>query len=260
MHGARPRRQGPGHHARPARGLQPALAGPRIRQLDQRGERLGGVGRLAAVEALRLVAELAHEALIVHLARLSPQEYARLAMIPTGAASALSVLAAAPSKVPFYVAGGVLAAWAVGLAVFGTTHPGFPSSTGGRRGVIAASLLLVLATISMAVVTSGEEHEDGEAAATSTELTLTADASGAIAFDRREATLKTGTVTITLVNDSSIAHNVAVARGGQELGRSETITGDETELRVDLRPGEYVFYCAVTGHRAAGMEGTLTVR
>ena len=199
----------------------------------------------------------------MHLARLSPQEYARLAMIPTGAASALSVLAAAPSKVPFYVAGGVLAAWAVGLAVFGIGHPGFPSSKGGRRGVIAASLLLVLATISMAVATAGEEHEgegEGEAVATSKELTLTADPSGAVAFDRKEAAVKAGTVTITLVNESPIGHNVAVARGAQELGRSDTITGDETELRVDLRPGEYEFYCTVTGHRAGGMEGTLTVR
>lgn len=182
-------------------------------------------------------------------------------MIPIGAASALSVLAAAPSKVPFYIAGSVLAGWAVLLAVTGIRRPGFPSSKGGRRGVIAASLLLVLATISAAVATAGEEHEgEGEAAATSTELTLTADASGATAFDRKEATLKAGTVTITLVNDSPIAHNVAVAGGAQELGRSKTVTGDETELRVDLRPGEYEFYCAVTGHREAGMEGTLTVR
>ena len=47
-------------------------------------------------------------------------------MIPTGAASALSVLAAAPSKVPFYIAGGVLAAWAVVLAASGSRGPASP--------------------------------------------------------------------------------------------------------------------------------------
>jgi plastocyanin len=180
-------------------------------------------------------------------------------MIPTGAASALSVLAAAPSKVPFYLAGGVLAAWAVVLAFVGIRRPGFPTSKGGRRGVIGASLLLVLAAMSTAVATAGEEHE-GEAAATSSELTLTADPSGAAAFDRKEGTVKSGTVTVKLVNESQLGHNVAVAQGARELGKSDTITEDETELRVDLRPGEYEFYCTVTGHRAAGMEGTLTVR
>ena len=74
VHGAGARRERAGHHARPAGGLQPALAGPRVRQLDQRRERLGRVRGLAAVEALRLVAELAHEALIVHLARLPLRE------------------------------------------------------------------------------------------------------------------------------------------------------------------------------------------
>lgn len=180
-------------------------------------------------------------------------------MIPTGAASALSVLAAAPSKVPFYVAGGVLAAWAVALAVFGITHPGFPGSRRGRRGVVAASVLLVAGAISMAVVTAGEE-EEGEAAATSTELDLAADPSGAVAFDKKEGTVKSGTVTIKLVNESKLGHNVAIAQGARELGRSDTITEDETELQVDLKPGEYEFYCTVTGHRAAGMEGTLTAQ
>ena len=183
-------------------------------------------------------------------------------MIPTGVASAMSVLAAAPSKVPFYIAGGVLAAWAVALAVFGITHPGFPASRAGRRGVVAASGLLVAGAMSTAIATAGEEEEGGEgaAAASSTEVTLTADPSGVTAFDRKEAAVKSGTVTIRLVNEAPIEHNVAVAQGTRELGRSDTIKEDETELKVDLRPGEYEFYCTVTGHRAAGMEGTLTVQ
>jgi plastocyanin len=170
------------------------------------------------------------------------------------------MLAAAPSKVPFYIAGGLLAAWAVVLAVNGIRRPSFPDSKGGRRGVIGVSFLLVLGATSMAVVTAGEEHESEAAAAGSSELDLATDPNGVAAYDKKDGTVKAGTVTIKLTNESPLDHNVAVAQGSRELGRSDTIKGSETELKVDLRPGKYEFYCTVDGHRAAGMEGTLTVR
>lgn len=171
------------------------------------------------------------------------------------------MLAAAPSKVPFYIAGGLLAAWAVVLAINGIRRPDFPDSKGGRRGVIGVSVLLVLGAVSTAIVTAGEEPEGGEAAAaaTSSELDLTADPNGVAAYDKKAGTVKAGTVTVKFTNESPLDHNVAVAQGARELGRSDTIKGSETGLKVDLRPGKYEFYCTVDGHRAAGMEGTLTV-
>jgi hypothetical protein len=66
----------------------------------------------------------------------------------------LLLAASEPSKVPFYVAGGGLALWAVVLAGIGLTRPSFPYSDRGARGVIAISFALVVITISMAVVTS----------------------------------------------------------------------------------------------------------
>ncbi len=35
--------------------------------------------------------------------------------------------------------------------------------------------------------------------------------------------------------------------------------GRTTALTVDLKPGEYEFYCPVDGHRELGMEGTIVV-
>ncbi|HWW89818.1 MAG TPA: plastocyanin/azurin family copper-binding protein [Solirubrobacteraceae bacterium] len=66
------------------------------------------------------------------------------------------ILAAEKSKVPFYVAGGVLVAWAliVSLAL-GLRRPRFPGGPEGERGVIAISVVLVLAAVVSAVLTSG---------------------------------------------------------------------------------------------------------
>ena len=68
----------------------------------------------------------------------------------------LSLLIAAgePSKVPFYLAGGVLVVWAVLLAATGLSRAAFPFNIRGERGAITISLILAAATIAMAVVTS----------------------------------------------------------------------------------------------------------
>ena len=66
----------------------------------------------------------------------------------------LILAAAEPSKVPFYLAGGALAAWAVVLASIGLTRPDFPYGARGERGVIALSAVLVVVAIAMAIATS----------------------------------------------------------------------------------------------------------
>jgi hypothetical protein len=65
----------------------------------------------------------------------------------------LVVAASEPSKVPFYIAGGVLALWAVVLAAIGLSRPRFPANESGQRGVITISLLLVIVAIAAAVLT-----------------------------------------------------------------------------------------------------------
>jgi hypothetical protein len=64
------------------------------------------------------------------------------------------VAAAEPSKVPFYIAGGVLALWAVVLSWLGLTQPDFPFGQRGQRGVMSISLVLVVIAVGTAIGTS----------------------------------------------------------------------------------------------------------
>jgi hypothetical protein len=66
-----------------------------------------------------------------------------------------SLLAAAePSKVPFYIAGGLLALWAVTLSWLGLTRPDFPFGQRGQRGVISISFVLFVIAVGAAIGTS----------------------------------------------------------------------------------------------------------
>jgi hypothetical protein len=66
----------------------------------------------------------------------------------------LLIAAAEPSKVPFYIAGGALAVWAVVLAGLGLREPRFPGGEGGARGVIGITAGLMVIAMAMAIVTS----------------------------------------------------------------------------------------------------------
>jgi hypothetical protein len=61
----------------------------------------------------------------------------------------------------FYVAGGILAGWALLISFLGIVKEDFPATRGASRLVGAISLLLVIAAIGTAVYLSAtEEHEE----------------------------------------------------------------------------------------------------
>ncbi|MDA0163567.1 plastocyanin/azurin family copper-binding protein [Solirubrobacter ginsenosidimutans] len=92
-------------------------------------------------------------------------------------------------------------------------------------------------------------------------LAIAADPGGALKFTESKLTAQAGTVEIDFSNQAQIPHAVAIEGNGLDEKTTETVTGaDAPPLSVDLKPGTYTFYCPVDGHRAAGMEGTITVK
>ena len=91
-------------------------------------------------------------------------------------------------------------------------------------------------------------------------LSLAANPEGQLKYDKSVLTAKAGKVTITMANMSPVPHDVAVASAsGTVLGATPSFQGGSKTLTLNLKAGTYKFYCTVPGHRAAGMEGTLTV-
>jgi len=59
--------------------------------------------------------------------------------------------ASEPSKVPWYIGGGVFVLWAVVLAFVGLRKPTFPGGVRGQRGVIGLSFMLAVVAMGTAV-------------------------------------------------------------------------------------------------------------
>jgi plastocyanin len=249
------------------------------------------------------------------------------------------ILAAEKGKAPFFIAGGLLVAWALFVSLaLGMRNPNFPGNLGGQRVVSAITALLVLAAASTAVITSGGEEKAGaeskptytqfgentpdtaapeaankapaaatggstaptestpavstptastpakttpakktpakkqspkattgtpappsSPAAVATTLKLAANPAGQLAYTTKSLSAKAGKVTIDFSNASPVEHDVAIAQGSTVAGQTPVFTGGSKTLTLTLKPGAYTFYCTVPGHRAAGMEGTLTV-
>lgn len=92
-------------------------------------------------------------------------------------------------------------------------------------------------------------------------VTIEADPGGALAYTETELSTKPGENTIEFTNPASVTHDVVIEDAdGNEIARTELIEGSTTSTTADLAKGTYTFYCSVTGHRAAGMEGTLNVK
>lgn len=77
--------------------------------------------------------------------------------------------------------------------------------------------------------------------------------------DTKTAELVDGALDVTIECGDAVQHNVVfegVDGDGIVAACEAGGTGSGT---VELEPGSYTYYCAIVGHRGAGMEGTITV-
>jgi plastocyanin len=142
-----------------------------------------------------------------------------------------------------------------------------------KRLALALSLL-ALAGVGLTACGGGDDDETTEAATGSATTTTTggggggggtidveADPGGQLAYTETEISAPAGDDTVNFNNPSSVGHDVVIEdSGGNEVARTDVIADDQTSTTANLKAGEYTYFCSVDGHRAAGMEGTLTVK
>jgi plastocyanin len=197
----------------------------------------------------------------------------------------------------FFVVGGVLVLAAVAISFVGIRGSDkFPPNRGVLLGVIALFVAIVGTTMAFAIVksvdeqnkrndelakeepsNSGQEQQvtpGGQPQASSggnqqpaeqpesvEALDVSSPIDGSLIFQPDGLQAQPGNVEITYDNPSPVPHSIAVATAnGNVIGQVEPFTdGKQTVALNGLKPGEYVFYCTVPGHREAGMQGDLTV-
>ncbi len=76
-------------------------------------------------------------------------------------------------------------------------------------------------------------------------------------FTPHTVTAPAGILQVDLTSTDNIHSFVIEGVPGFQL---ETTNGKTATGKVKLEPGKYTYYCDIPGHRAAGMEGTLTVK
>jgi len=113
-------------------------------------------------------------------------------------------------------------------------------------------------TGALATAVGGEQK--ALAVARAGKLNIPADPNGQLLYTFRNAQAEPGQLQIDSPNEAPTPHNIALEGGGvNELG-PVIQNGAVSSIDVNVNAGEYTFYCSVPGHRAGGMEGTLTVR
>jgi uncharacterized cupredoxin-like copper-binding protein len=88
-------------------------------------------------------------------------------------------------------------------------------------------------------------------------IEVDADPTGQLAFTTNQAQGNPGEVTVKMANKSGTPHDIVI----DGKGKGQVVKdGGVSQFKASFAAGTYTFYCSVPGHRAAGMQGKLTVK
>ncbi|HYZ80272.1 MAG TPA: plastocyanin/azurin family copper-binding protein, partial [Solirubrobacteraceae bacterium] len=132
------------------------------------------------------------------------------------------------------------AALALGVAACGGGSSSSKTSSAGATSASGATSSAAAGTSSSAGSTSSAAAAGG-----SSKLTIAANPSGQLSYDKKTLSAKAGKVTIALTNMSPVGHNITIQQGtgGAVLGATPTFQGGTKSVSVTLKPGKYTFFC-----------------
>jgi uncharacterized cupredoxin-like copper-binding protein len=123
------------------------------------------------------------------------------------------------------------------------------------RRVVPALVLALLATACGGGGGESEATTTTRPGGAASSITVTA---GDLFLKPKELTAKEGRIEIRYEDTGQLAHNLLID-GVADFKLSVDGKGDEDRGTIALETGTYMLYCDVPGHRAAGMEATLSV-
>jgi plastocyanin len=160
------------------------------------------------------------------------------------------VLAAEKSKVPFYIAGGLLVLWALTVSLgLGMRNPNFPGSLGGQRAVSAVTAVLVIAAASTAVITSG-----GDTSSASAATKQSAPATSSSASETSASTETTGSTSTPATTSSGTSSPTATT--GTPAPASSPAASAATKLKLAANPAGQLAYDT---KQLSAKAGTVTI-
>ena len=120
---------------------------------------------------------------------------------------------------------------------------------------------LTLALCSLLLAACGDDDDSGRTVTTPANESLRV-VGDEYSFDPSTIQMRgAGTLNVTLENKGSLAHNLKLFRGDEEVGGTSTLPAGRSEsVRLNLEHGDYRMVCTVGDHEQLGMRGTVEVR
>jgi uncharacterized cupredoxin-like copper-binding protein len=153
----------------------------------------------------------------------------------------------------------------VTIMVGAATMSAMPQMRSSSQTMLVATAVVVLLSAGFVTISPSEEHkasgpsgyQEPKAPATGT---LSVDAEPSLSFQSKSFSVAAGVIQVDYV-DQGGTHTLNFDTTDPNLKQFQlNVPTGKHAAKVELKPGKYVIYCAIPGHRAAGMEATITVQ